>query len=260
MIGIFDSGFGGLQSLSYIRSLYPQYDYIFLADRKNFPYGSKTPEEIQAHTFAALDWLFAQGAKLVIVACNTAAAYAIRSRQQQFPEKKALSVTVPGVERLVKLCHSHIGVLATQATVMSGVYNDLFTKLGGQEDANLQLVMAPELIDIVESGEYASDHSKKLVKEYLAKFPKKMECLVLWCTHFPALIPLIREDYTGTIIDPAWESAQKLWPYLEKHSEISERLGKRGSLKLYTTGRVATFLEVGKNFLPDIDGVEHVEL
>ena len=260
MIGIFDSGFGGLQSLSYIRSLYPQYDYLFLADRKNFPYWSKTPEEIQKYTFAALHRLFDNGAKIVIVACNTASAYAIRPWQSQFPDKKALSVTIPGVERLVQSCHSHIGILATQATVMSGVYNDLFAKLGGQSDANLQLIMAPELIDIVESGEYASDKSRKLVKEYLSKFPKNMECLVLWCTHFPALIPIIREDYTGTIIDPARESAQTLWPYLEKHSEISEKLGKRWSMKLFTTGSVASFLEVGKNFLPDMTDVEHVEL
>lgn len=260
MIGIFDSGFGWLQSLSYIRSLYPQYDYIFLADRKNFPYGNKTPEEIEQHTFAALHRLFDQWAKLVIVACNTASAYAIRPWQSQFPDKKALSVTIPGVERLVESCHNHIGVLATQATVMSGVYNELFTKLGGQSDADLQLIMAPELIDIVESGEYASDKSKKLVKEYLGKFNKKMECLVLWCTHFPALIPLIREEYTGTIIDPAWESAQTLWPYLTKHEEISGKLWRHGSLKLYTTGRVETFLEVGKNFLPTIEGVEHVDL
>lgn len=260
MIGIFDSGFGGLQSLSYIRSLYPQYDYLFLADRKNFPYWSKTPEEIQQHTFAALQRLFDHGAKIVIVACNTAAAYAIRPRQAQFPDKKALSVTIPGVERLVQSCHSHIGILATQATVMSGVYNDLFAKLGGQSDANLQLIMAPELIDIVESGEYTSDKSRKLVKEYLSKFPKNMECLVLWCTHFPALIPIIREDYTWTIIDPARESAQTLWPYLEKHSEISEKLGRRWSMKLCTTGSVASFLEVGKNFLPDMTDVEHVEL
>ncbi len=115
----------------------------------------------------------------MIVACNTASAYAIRPWQSQFPDKKALSVTIPGVERLVQSCHSHIGILATQATVMSGVYNDLFAKLGGQSDANLQLIMAPELIDIVESGEYASDKSRKLVKEYLSKFPKNMECLVL---------------------------------------------------------------------------------
>lgn len=115
----------------------------------------------------------------MIVACNTASAYAIRPWQSQFPDKKALSVTIPGVERLVKSCHSNIGVLATQATVMSGVYNELFTKLGGQSDAELQLIMAPELIDIVESGEYASDKSKKLVKKYLGKFHKKMECLVL---------------------------------------------------------------------------------
>ena len=76
----------------------------------------------------------------MIVACNTASAYAIRPWQSQFPDKKALSVTIPGVERLVKSCHSNIGVLATQATVMSGVYNELFTKLGGQSDAELQLI------------------------------------------------------------------------------------------------------------------------
>lgn len=158
------------------------------------------------------------------MACNTAAAYAIRPWQAQYPEKKALSVTIPGVEKVISNGYKSIGVLATQATVMSGVYNDLFNKFGGQKDATLHLTMAPELIDIVETGQHQSAEARTLISNYLKTFPSSMDCLVLGCTHFPALIPLIKELYSGDIVDPAREAAQVFGPYLEKHTEISDRL------------------------------------
>lgn len=125
-----------------------------MADTKNCPYGNKTGEEIQALTFSHLHWLFDHGAKIVILACNTAAAYSIRAWQTQFPDRKVLSITIPGVERILehhKNANS-IGILATQATILSGIYTDLFFRLGGTGDPDFHFVMAPKLVDLVEEG------------------------------------------------------------------------------------------------------------
>lgn len=110
--------------------MYPEYDYIFLADTQNCPYGEKSGEEIRELTFKGLNRLFDHGAKIVILACNTAAAYAVRSRQTLYPEKKVLSITIPGVEEIIKkgTNRGNVGILATQATVNSNIYNDLFSR------------------------------------------------------------------------------------------------------------------------------------
>ena len=128
MIGIFDSWFGWLQTMKYFQEKYPQYDYLFLADSKNCPYGSKSGDEIKKLTYQGLNWLFNNGADIVILACNTAAAYSVRARQEEFPQKKVLSITIPGIEKILenKRDDKTIGVLATQATILSNIYTDIF--------------------------------------------------------------------------------------------------------------------------------------
>ena len=127
-IGVFDSGRGGQYTMEVMRKLLPQYDYLFYGDIAHMPYGEKTPEQIREYTFAGLQWLFDHGCKLVIIACNTAAAYSIRVWQATHPELKTLSVTIPGIEALVSSDVRSTLFLSTTATSESGILPDLAYK------------------------------------------------------------------------------------------------------------------------------------
>lgn len=217
------------------QELYPQYNYIFLADSKNCPFGNKDGETIKNITFDGIQWLFDQGAKIVILACNTAAAYAVRSRQTQYPEKKVLSITIPGVEKILKDdTNKKIGILATQATILSNIYTDLFHKFGGKNNPDFQFVMAPKLVDLVESGENRQEEIDFVVQEHINKF-RDIDTLILGCTHFPILINNIKRFFIGDIVDPSKEAAIQFGDYLERHPEIKDNLTTGGQTTYYTT-------------------------
>jgi glutamate racemase len=217
------------------QELYPQYNYIFLADSKNCPFGNKDGETIKNITFDGIQWLFNQGAKIVILACNTAAAYAVRSRQTQYPEKKVLSITIPGVEKILKDdTNKKIGILATQATILSNIYTDLFHKFGGKNNPDFQFVMAPKLVDLVESGENRQEEIDFVVQEHINKF-RDIDTLILGCTHFPILINNIKRFFIGDIVDPSKEAAIQFGDYLERHPEIKNNLTTGGQTTYYTT-------------------------
>ncbi|HKL44131.1 MAG TPA: glutamate racemase [Candidatus Absconditabacterales bacterium] len=247
MIGFFDSGFGGLQTMKYFYDLYPDYDYVFLADNKNCPFGEKNGDEIQKITFDALNWFFDNGAKLVIIACNTAAAYSIRKRQELYPQKKTLSITVPGVEEIINngKDNGSIGVLATKATVMSDIYNDLYQRFGGKGSPGFNFVMAPKLVDMVESGVNNDSQVVSQINDYLLNFPNDVSTLILGCTHFSVYKKYFEKLFSGKIIDPSYYSAKKFTDYLKRHSEIKKNLSKKGNINFFTTGNVEHFNKIG---------------
>lgn len=246
MIGFFDSGFGGLQTMKDFQERYPQYNYMFLADSKNCPFGAKDGETIKQLTFDGIQRLFDHGAKIVILACNTAAAYAVRSRQTQYPEKKVLSITIPGVEKILTEEHNErkIGILATQATILSNIYTDLFHKFGGKNNPDFQFIMAPKLVELVESGETNEEEIEFIVQEHINKF-HNIDTLILGCTHFPILIEHIKKFFTGDIIDPSKEAAIQFGNYLERHLEIKDQLTSGGQTTYYTTWSPEIFSTIG---------------
>ncbi|MCK9467017.1 MAG: aspartate/glutamate racemase family protein [Candidatus Absconditabacterales bacterium] len=251
-IGFFDSGFGGLQTMKYFHNLYPQYDYIFLADNKNCPFGNKAGEEIQKITFDALNWFFDNGVEIAIIACNTAAAYSIRKRQNLYPNKKTLSITIPGVEEIILSENAglSIGIMATQATITSDIYNDLYYRFGGKQKPDFHFIMAPKLVDMVESGAKESEILGE-VKKYLNMFPKDLQTLVLGCTHFSVYKDYFSKLFSGKIIDPSLNSAVKFTEYLQKHPEIESKLKKDGKTDFYTTGDTGVFDEIGAKIWGD---------
>jgi glutamate racemase len=263
MIGIFDSGFGGLQTLAYFQEHYPDYDYIFLADQAHYPFGTKTPKQIEQYTFQALERLFAQWAAIVIVACNTAAAFAIKKRQSTHPDKKALSITMPGMEKIQEIQSNckHITVRATEGTMKSGMYSRLFSSMPEESNTSMDVIVATDLVDIVEKGITNHNTRKKILAPYIQKLQQsKADCLVLWCTHFPSLIPDIQQGFSGNIINPWYEAVVKFGPYLDRHPEIAKNIAKNGKMHLYTTGDADDFQAIGKNILPSIQKVKHVEI
>lgn len=256
MIGFFDSGFWGLKTMKYFYDLYPDYDYIFLADNQNCPFGNKSWDEIEKITFKSLNWLFDNWADIVIIACNTAAAYSIRKRQNLYPNKKTLSITVPWVEEIIQTSHtnhqktkkqSSFGVLATQATVRSDIYVDLYSRFWWKWDPDFNFVMAPKLVEMVES--WVKDRAKIIlaIQEYLAQFPKNISTLVLWCTHFSVYKPYFEELFDGVVIDPSFYSAQKFWDYLKNHPEVDSKLWLNSNVSFYTTWDVENFSKIWSN-------------
>lgn len=260
MIGIFDSGFGGLQTMKYFKEKYPQYDYLFLADSKNCPYGSKSWDEIKQLTYQWLHRLFDHGADIVILACNTAAAYSVRTRQEEFPQKKVLSITIPGIEKILENHRNDktIGVLATQATILSNIYTDIFLKLGG-ESPRFQGIIASELVDIIESGSKDEVYIQNIVNGYLAKFDN-IDHLILWCTHFPVLLEYFRKWFSWEIIDPSKEAAEKFGRYLERHPEIKEKLTTKGQIEYLTTGDPLHFETIGQHIWWAPIKANHIEI
>lgn len=261
MIWFFDSWFGWLQTMKYFKDMYPEYDYIFLADTKNCPYGDKSEKEIRDLTFRWLNRLFDHGATIVILACNTAAAYAIRSRQTLYPEKKVLSITIPGIEKILHEKHTtgNIGILATQATIMSNIYTDLFFRFGGKDNPDFQFVMAPKLVNIVENGFQDKKEIQETINTYLSKF-SNIKYLILGCTHFPVLMDQFKKQFSWEIIDPSMEAAKKFWPYLKKHEELHKKLSKNSSVKCYTTGPEEKFMTTWSRIFWSAIHATHIEL
>jgi glutamate racemase len=195
-IGIFDSGLGGLLVLKRIAQELPEYDYIYLGDTARVPYGDKSPEAIYLFTEQAVDWLFNQGCELIIVACNTASAQALRKIQQcflpgQYDDRRVLGVIIPTVEMIAKAPHPRIGVLATSATVKSQVYELELKKL--LPDAQVFQQAAPMLVPLIEQGELAEAEREALnyIKPLLEQ---DIQTLILGCTHYELLAPKLRQD------------------------------------------------------------------
>ena len=234
-IGIFDSGRWGHYTMQAIRSLLPQYDYLFYWDIAHMPYGDKTPEQIREYTFKWLQWLFDHGCKLVIIACNTAAAYSIRVRQATYPELKTLSVTIPGIEALINQDARSTLFLSTAATSESGILPDLAYKYN--YTGSLEIKSCPWLADTIEEDmkkPISEDKKKEIIWQYIEK--SQSECIMLACTHYgvwyDAFIQLFPDKI---IIDPSQESAKNLVHYLHRHPEIEETLSHLGTVQEYWT-------------------------
>ena len=243
-IGVFDSGYGGLTILRDLRKSLPEYDYLYLGDNARAPYGSRSFEVIYRYTLEAVKELFARGCPLVILACNTASAKALRTIQQKDlpgidPTRRVLGVIRPTVEILDKVSESgHIGVLGTPGTVASNSYVLETMKLFPGMKVTQQA--CPLWVPIVENSEADGDGADYFVKKYvdalMAKDPE-VDTLVLACTHYPLLIDKIRKYAPNgmRILEQGHLVAESLADYLRRHPEMEERLSKGGSAEFLTS-------------------------
>ena len=248
-IGVFDSGFGGLHVLRGIVQGLPQYDYIYLGDSHRAPYGGRPQNEVLEFTRQGVDFLFAQGAEIVLVACNTASSEALRVIQKS-STKKVLGVLVPFVQTAVaKSCTKRIGVIATEGTVRSGAYVREITKI--DPSAVVIQQACPRLVLLVEAGEQDSELAKHLIKEYLrTPLESGIDTLILGCTHYGILEVAIREAVGPDIqiISERDVMPPKLKDYLARHVEIEGRLTQGSTVRCYTTGSIENFNTLGSEF------------
>lgn len=256
MIGVFDSGYGGLTVFRELDKKFPKYDFIYFGDNARAPYGSRSPETIYQYTKEAVDWLFREGCELIILACNTASATALRKIQQEylpqnFPQKRVLGVLIPVAEEIARQNPNAVGILATKATVESGAYLKEIKKYGRHSVLTIIQKAAPLLVPLIEEGWAEHPVTREILKHYLSDFKKEnIQNIILGCTHYPFIKHLIRAELPeACIFDSPSVIPLALENYLSRHPEIEKRLSKNGLRRYITTSDSEKFAKFAKDFL-----------
>ena len=240
-IGIFDSGVGGLIIARAIRKMMPEYDYVYFGDTKRVPYGNKSHEAVFEFTKEAIDYLFRkENCSIVIIACNTASARALRQVQQEylpknFKDRKVIGVLIPAAE--VASIYKRVGILATSGTVASNTFPVEIKKLN--KKTKVFQNAAPMLVPLIEDGSNAM-LSKPFLLKYLKPFiDKKLDALVLGCTHYPIFKKEIKKILPKNvkIISQDDIIPEKFKEYFARHSEITKKLSKNKTVKILVTDK-----------------------
>jgi len=254
-IGIFDSGFGGLDVMRGIVKILPEYDYIYLADSARVPYGTRSKEEIYKFTEQAVDFLAKRNCELIILACNTVSSEALRKIQDEYipkkyKNKKVLGVLVPAIEASIETSENKkIGVMATSATVKSKAFFKKIKKINSK--ISIYQSACPALVLLIEAGDCDGEKMDKILKKYLKPLTnKKIDTLILGCTHYGIIEPKIKKIVGKDIkiISQSRITAGKLKKYLARHPEIEEKLGKNKSRTFYSTDLTDNFQILGSRF------------
>lgn len=266
MIGLFDSGFGGLHVLRGITKRLPGYDYTYLGDSARAPYGPRTLNEVYAFTKQGVEFLFSHGAELVVLACNTASSEALRKIQQGYQKegsnRKVLGVLIPFAEAAAaRTKNKRVGVIATEGTVRSNSFVREITKA----DSTIQVFQqaCPLLVPLVEAGGQDSARADELIRGYVAPLLEKdIDTLVLGCTHYGILEGKIQAAIGADIgiISEDEVMPESLAAYLKRHPEFEQRIGKDGAVRFYCTGDTKTFNTLGSVFFEKTVKAEQVTL
>lgn len=268
-IGVFDSGYGGLTILRQFRQLLPQYDYLYLGDNARAPYGTRSYEVVYEFTLQAVKKLFSMGCHLVILACNTASAKALKSIQERDlpnldPNRRVLGVIRPTAECVGGISKTrHIGILATQGTIMSESYPLEIHKLF--PDIVVHGEACPMWVPLVENNEFDSPGADYFVQKRIGNLLRKdpeIDTIILGCTHYPLLLNKILKYTPRTIkIIPQGDYvAASLKQYLQRHTDIEALCTRQGSCRFLTTESVEKFEESASVFLRDKIMAERITL
>ncbi len=256
MIGVFDSGLGGLTVLKQLKKKLPQYDYLYFGDTLHVPYGNRSEEAVFELTRQACDYLFKQGCKLIIIACNTASAKALRRIQQEYlptlPDKqlRVLGVIRPIVEFMAQNAKQKVGIIGTRGTVQSGAYVVELKKL--QPKLRVEQVSAPLLVPLIEENWLKRPETAGILEYYLKPLKReKVDSLILGCTHYPLLIKQVREimGEKCEVPDPGEIVAGSLVEYLNRHPEMAERISPRGERIYQVSDLNENFAKIAEKFL-----------
>jgi glutamate racemase len=283
MIGVFDSGFGGLTVLSALLRELPGYDYLYLADSARAPYGARSAEVVNEFTLEAVEWLFEQGCPLVVLACNTASARALRNIQQlhlpkRWPDRRVLGVVRPSVEALAGIpvgtvaipdktapseTEGLVAVLGTEATIASDSYGIELRKLAPR----IRLVQqaCPLWVPLVEAGELEGSGTEFFLRKALAPLLPPHEAprrVLLGCTHYPLLLPALRRivPRETEILDQGALVAERLADWMRRHPEQEAKLTRGGTRRFCTTDDPEWFAARGEKLLGTRLHAERVRL
>jgi glutamate racemase len=268
-IGIFDSGYGGLTVFRSIAAQLPQYDYIYLGDNARAPYGNRSFDTVHQYTLECVQWFFKMGCPLVILACNTASAKALRTIQQRdlptlAPGKRVLGVIRPTAEVIGNYSDSKVvGVLGTKGTVTSGSYEIEINKFFPEVRVHQQA--CPMWVPLAENGEYASPGADYFVQKYLNELlaaAPGLDTILLACTHYPLLADKIKQYLPAGIKVVAQGEivANSLTDYLHRHPEIETAISRHGQQHFYTTDDTSDFDLHATNFFGRQVASQHLAL
>lgn len=257
MIGVYDSGFGGLTVLRHLRARLPDHDLLYLGDSGRAPYGGRDVHTLMDFAEQCVERLFEEGCRLVVVACNTISCVTLRHLQRRYAgpdsDRRVLGVSIPAAEQAVAVSAGHIGVIATARTITSGTFAVEIGKLGPHRVTQRA---APLLAPLVEEGWESTEIAFKAVARYLEGF-EEIDTLVLACTHYPLLLPAFTAATRARILDPAPFVADRLVDWIARHPGFDAP--GRGDLRLLCTGDPEVFRLHGSRFfgakLPEVGHV-----
>ena len=268
-IGIFDSGYGGLTVLKEIVKQLPQYDYIYLGDNARAPYGSRSFETVYEYTLECISRLFSMGCDLIILACNTASAKALRTIQQLDlpklpPTKRVLGVIRPTTEIVGKYSKTgHVGVLGTTGTVLSGSYPIEIAKF--YPDLIVHQEACPMWVPIIENNEMETKGADFFIKKHIQNLlnnDAKIDTIILGCTHYPLLIDQIKKyvPENTTILSQGKIVAESFTDYLKRHPELEKKCTKGGTVEFFTTDDPVNFDAAASLFYEKKVHSQHLKL
>lgn len=254
-IGIFDSGFGGMDVLRGIVKKMPNYNYFYLGDTARTPYGTRSKETIYEFTKQAVNFMFKNGCEIIILACNTASSDALRKIQKIYlpryhPNKKVLGVLIPAAEEaVITTKNNKIGIIATEGTVTSNSFARELSKLNPR--IKVFQKACPLLVPLVEEGEQDSKFARVILEKYIKSLEKKnIDTLILGCTHYGILERQIKSiiGCKTKIVSESKIVPLKLENYLVRHPEVEKKLGKNRIIRFYTTDLTPKFTLLGSKF------------
>ncbi|MDO8951705.1 MAG: glutamate racemase [Draconibacterium sp.] len=268
-IGVFDSGYGGLTVLRELVKTLPGYDFLYLGDNARTPYGTRSFEVVYEYTLQSVKYLFNQNCPLVIIACNTASAKALRNIQQLdlpkiAPDRRVLGVIRPSVEKVAEITvNGHVGVLGTVGTVVSESYPIELEKWSGGRVVSTVQEACPMWVPIVENNEIGTEGADYFIRKNIQNILQKdkdLDTLVLGCTHYPLLIETILKYVPAKIkiLQQGEITAEKLVEYLKRHPEIENRLSKNRNVRFQTTESAENFNGKATLFMGREIQAEHV--
>ncbi|OGY92043.1 MAG: glutamate racemase [Candidatus Komeilibacteria bacterium RIFCSPLOWO2_01_FULL_53_11] len=267
MIGIFDSGLGGLTIFRAIEKRLPDYDYIYLGDNARAPYGDHSQETILKYTTQAVEYLFQQGCVLVLLACNTASAEALRKIQQEwlpkhYPDRNVLGVIRPLVEEAARISKKkRVGVLGTRSTINSHAYRRELQKQNVDITAIEQACRL--LVPLIEEGFEGRAELRMILKKYIRPVKSyNVDTIILGCTHYGLIADDIKRYFGANVrvLDSGAVVADKFAEYLQRHPEYEPKLSKKGSRRFLTTELTEQVGPLVKKFFGKAEKVESVAL
>ncbi len=266
-IGIFDSGYGGLTVFRSIKDKLPQYDYLYLGDNARAPYGNRSFETVYQYTLECVQWFFDRGCPLVILACNTASAKALRTIQQEnlpvlAPKNRVLGVIRPTAEVVGQFTQTkHVGVLGTKGTVASGSYPLEIHKFF--PDVKVHQLACPMFVPLIENNEMESEGADFFVRQYVNELlaqSTEIDTILLACTHYPLLMKQLKKHLPESIRVVAQGDivADSLENYLFRHPEMAAQLTQNSNMQFFTTDDAQDFMAHAALFFGEPIVVQHL--